>query len=278
MWYVIQTVNGEEQQVCTWINQRMDRTLFRRCFVPLYEDVWRKEGIGNISIRKMFGGYLFIETDRPEDVYEELRRVPKLTILISEKDQTGKIFIPIHKEEETFLDSVLTDGLMRVSYIERNEKGRITSVIGPLEAYQEYIVKIDLPHRRAIVEMPLLGEKRRLKFGLWSSKDPAIPWLEEAKKKRLEEKRPGHSGTDVHKEIRSGQKTSQEYPHGSGIVAAGDYVVNTTGIYGDGLLKVISVDEKRRCVTAAVPLLGELIPVQMSMDDVEKEERRKVEE
>lgn len=277
MWYVIQTVNGEEQQVCTWINQRMDRALFRRCFVPLYEDVWRKEGIGNISIRKMFGGYLFIETDRPEDVYEELRRVPKLTILISEKDQTGKSFIPIHKEEETFLDSVLTDGLMRVSYIERNGNGRITSVIGPLEAYQEYIVKIDLPHRRAIVEMPLLGEKRRLKFGLWSSKDPAIPWLEEAKKRRLEEKRSGHSGTDTQKEVSTGQKTGQGYLHESGITE-GDYVVNTTGIYGDGLLKVISVDEKNRSVTAAVPLFGELIPVQMSMDDVKKEERRKVEE
>ena len=52
MWYVIQTVNGQEQQVCTWINQRMDQTLFERCFVPLYEDVWRKEGVGHISVRK----------------------------------------------------------------------------------------------------------------------------------------------------------------------------------------------------------------------------------
>ena len=41
---------------------------------------------------------------------------------------------------------------------------------------------------------------------------------------------------------------------------------------------MISVNEKNRSVTAAVSLFGELIPVQMSMDDVEKEERRKVEE
>ena len=242
MWYVIQTVNGEEQQVCTWINQRMDRALFRRCFIPLYEDVWRKEGIGNISIRKMFGGYLFIETDRPEDIYEELRKVPGLTILLSEEDQTGKRFWPIHREEEEFLDNVLWDGLMRVSYIERNANGRITFVAGPLADYQEYIVKIDLPHRRAI-----------------------------------EEERSGHSGTDTQKEVSTGQKTGQEYLHEGGITE-GDYVVNTTGIYGDGLLKVISVNEKNRSVTAAVPLFGELIPVQMSMDDVEKEERRKVEE
>lgn len=127
------------------------------------------------------------------------------------------------------------------------------------------------------MEMPFLGEKRRLKFGLWSSKDPAIPWLEEAKKRRLEEKRSGHSGTDTQKEVSTGQNNGQGYLHEGGITE-GDYVVNTTGIYGDGLLKVISVDEKYRSVTAAVPLFGELIPVQMSMDDVEKEERRKVEE
>ena len=64
MWYVIQTVNGQEQQVCTWINQRMDQTLFERCFVPLYEDVWRKKGVGHISVRKTFAGYVFIPTVR----------------------------------------------------------------------------------------------------------------------------------------------------------------------------------------------------------------------
>lgn len=103
MWYVIQTVNGEEQQVCTWINQMMDRAMFRRCFVPLYEDVWRKEGIGNISIRKMFGGYLFIETDRPEDVYEELRKAPGLTILLSEEDQIGKRFCQFIRRKKSSL-------------------------------------------------------------------------------------------------------------------------------------------------------------------------------
>lgn len=63
MWYAIQTVNGQEQQVCTWINQRMDHTLFERCFVPLYEDVWRKEGVGHISVKKTFAGYVFIKAD-----------------------------------------------------------------------------------------------------------------------------------------------------------------------------------------------------------------------
>lgn len=126
MWYVIQTVNGQEQQVCTWINQRMDHTLFERCFVPLYEDVWRKEGVGHISVKKTFAGYVFIKSDQPEAVYEELRKIPRFVNLLSDqpdqKKQKEKTFIPVSAEEEQFLSSIYTDGIMRVSYIEKIRK------------------------------------------------------------------------------------------------------------------------------------------------------------
>ena len=90
MWYVIQTVNGQEQQVCTWINQRMDHILFERCFVPLYEDVWRKEGVGHISVKKTFAGYVFIKSDQPEAVYEELRKIPRFANLLSDQPDQKK--------------------------------------------------------------------------------------------------------------------------------------------------------------------------------------------
>ena len=192
MWYVIQTVNGQEQQVCTWINQRMDQTLFERCFVPLYEDVWRKKGVGHISVRKTFAGYVFIKTDRPDEVYEELRKIPKLAIMLSDQldqnKQKEKTFIPVSEEEEQFLRSIYTDGIMRVSYIEKNSNGRVTAIIGPLEQYQDYIIKLDLSHRRAVAEILLFGQMRRMKFGLWSEKDAKIPWIEEEKRLRSKRK------------------------------------------------------------------------------------------
>ena len=67
MWYVIQTISGKEHEVCTWIHTYVDASLYNRCFVPLYEDVWRKNGIGHISIKHMFSGYLFLETDIPDN-------------------------------------------------------------------------------------------------------------------------------------------------------------------------------------------------------------------
>lgn len=261
MWYVIQTVNGEEHQVCAWINQRISKDLFERCFVPLYEDVWRKEGIGHINIKKMFGGYVFLKTDYPREINEELRKIPNLAILLSDqrgmKENEEKVYLPIHRTEEQFSSSIFTDGLMRVSYIERNEDGKISSVIGPLAAYQEYIIKVDLPHRRAIAEIPFLGETRRIKFGLWSDRDPKIPWIEEEKrlhKNQLEE--------SCHVK---GRSTANQ-----AAFCVGEIVINIMGICGDQHLQITDIDERKRTVTVDMPLFGEMISVQMSMDDVEK--------
>lgn len=265
MWYVIQTVNGQEQQVCTWINQRMDQTLFERCFVPLYEDVWRKEGVGHISVRKTFVGYVFIKTDRPDEVYEELRKIPKLAIMLSDQmdqnNQKEKTFIPVSAEEEQFLRSIYMDGIMRVSYIEKNSNGRVTAIIGSLEQYQDYIIKLDLSHRRAVAEIPLFGQMRRMKFGLWCEKDAQIPWIEEEKRLRK---------NHIEKECRV---------KGNSVVSAtglqpGDYVINTRGICGDQTLKVTGIDERKRTIDVEMELFGELLSVQMSVDDVEKVEEK----
>ncbi len=264
MWYVIQTVNGQEQQVCTWINQRMDHALFERCFVPLYEDVWRKEGVGHISIKKTFAGYVFIQTDRPDEVYEELRKIPKLAIMLSDQpdqnNKSEKTFIPVSAEEEKFLSSIYTNGIMRVSYIEKNTNGRVTSIIGPLEKYRDCIVKLDLSHRRAVVEIPFFGQKRRMKFGLWCEKDAKLPWIEEEKRIRKKS-----TEACCVKEIRITSAIDLQ---------TGDYVINTGGVCGDQALKVIGVDERKRTVNVEMELFGELLSVQMSVEDVEKTEEK----
>lgn len=265
MWYVIQTVNGQEQQVCTWINQRMDQTLFERCFVPLYEDVWRKKGVGHISVRKTFAGYVFIKTDRPDEVYEELRKIPKLAIMLSDQldqnNQKEKTFISVSAEEEQFLRSIYMDGIMRVSYIEKNSEGKITSIIGPLEKYKDYIVKLDLSHRRAVAEIPFFKQDCRMKFGLWCEKDAKIPWIEEEKRLRK-----NHIEKECCVKGNSVASTMGLEP--------GDYVINTRGICGDQALKVAGIDERKRTVDVEMELFGEVLSVQMSVDDVEKTEEK----
>ena len=176
---------------------------------------------------------------------------------LDQSNQKEKTFIPVSAEEEQFLRSIYTDGIMRVSYIEKNSNGRVTAIIGPLEQYQDYIIKLDLSHRRAVAEIPLFGQMRRMKFGLWSEKDAKIPWIEEEKRLRR-------------KHIESACQAKGNSVLSATGIQPGDYVINTMGICGDQTLKVTSIDERKRTIDVEMELFGELLSVQMSVDDVEK--------
>ena len=269
MWYVIQTFTGKEQEVAACINLKIDKHLFNRCFVPLYEDVWRKGGVGHISIKRMFAGYVFVHTDTPIELYEELKRFPKLTILLYTREKEFKELLSLHPEEEVFFDTILSEGTMRVSYVHVDGKGKIDTIIGPLHDYADHIVKVDLSHRRAMVEIPMLGETKTVKFGLWTDRDEKLGWIEEAKKKP-EDYKIKVSGTS--RKATGSAENYADRSKGAGVIAAeynpGDKVICTRGIYGDTPLEIVEVRLKKSTVILAVPMFGTLTKVEMSMDDI----------
>ena len=280
MWYVIQTMSGKEHEVCLWINTFVDKSLFTRCFVPLYEDVWRKEGIGHISIKRLFTGYLFIETDTPEEIHEALKDISQMTVLLSADDKNEKTFIPLHREEEIFLDSILSDGIMKVSYVHMSKNGRINMVIGPLQSYTDRIIRVDVPHRRAIVDIPIMGESKRLKFGLWLDKDPKLAWIEEEKQKRLiddedrKEVVPDNPWDwKAWKKVNEDRKKTVVNEDAFGHKVGG-FVINTTGIYGDTPLEIVEVHPEKDSIVVMAPLFGNLIRVEMTTDEVEVVQNR----
>ncbi len=280
MWYVIRTTAGKEDDMCMWINSQVDKNLFTRCFVPLYEDVWRKGGIGHIDVRRLFDGYLFLETDAPQDVYLELKKLPKNPLFIYAMDQDEKVFLPIYKEEEIFLDSVLSDGLMRVSYIHLDQNRRIDVAIGPLEGYLDRIVRLDIAHRRALVRLSVAGEEKLVKFGLWLEKDPKIGRIEEEKKRRgigvaggvhghIPEKLWDRKAGRRHTGSENGKAPDTEL-YG---FKAGDRVINTSGVFGDLQLEVVSIDSYKNLVKVKAELFGKETIVEMALDEVVKCER-----
>ena len=96
-----------------------------------------------------------------------------------------------------------------------------------------------------------------MKFGLWCERDARIPWIEEERRLRR-----NHMENASHtKEKRVLSATG---------IQPGDYVINTMGICGDQTLKVTGVDERKRTIEVEMELFGELLSVQMSVDDVER--------
>ena len=103
-------------------------------------------------------------------------------LLGAEEPEDGSddmFFAPVEEEDREFLESILENGVMSVSYVEAVKGRRIGRIIGPLEKYGNHIARLEFGKRYAVVEAEIFGKKRRVKFGLWTDKDPRIPWIEE---------------------------------------------------------------------------------------------------
>ncbi|MEG0962833.1 MAG: transcription termination/antitermination NusG family protein [Lachnospiraceae bacterium] len=177
MWYVIQTKCGEEQEVVELIRKTVSKEYYWECFFPLYENVWKSQGI-HVKIESLFQGYICIKTTNPDALFLELKKLSRLSkILISGDKNSQYAFLSLNQEEEDFLNHIIgsdKEYTVRRTYIERNKLGQIVEVQGPLQYYLENLVKVDFKNRRAFIELKFLGEVRRIKLGIRLPKDDVI--------------------------------------------------------------------------------------------------------
>ncbi|MCR4643707.1 MAG: hypothetical protein K5697_16990 [Lachnospiraceae bacterium] len=253
MWYVIQTRCGFEDELAERLKRKLKAEECRECFSPVFEDVKRTGGESRISRRRLFPGYVLIDTEKPEEVYEALRTVNEFTRLLgSEKDpEEEKLFIPVSEEDRLFLQSILSDGVMRVSFVEKVKGTQTGRIIGPLARYGNHITKLEFRKRWAIVEAEIFGKRRKIKFGLWTDEDEKIPWIEARKK-----------DTSIPAEYLLMETDIGIHP--------GDKVRDISGIYGDEIFLVEEVNPLQRTIRTKAMIFGELRPIRLSADQVEK--------
>lgn len=253
MWYVIQVKSGEEYEMKALLDGLRVDGAYGECFVPLFEDVKRTGGKCRIGFRKLFPGYIFVESEAPDKVFLTLKNIKDFTKLLGSAEEDGsKVFIPIGKKDEEFLRTLFTDGIMHVSYIHLSRTGRIDKIVGPLAHYKNHITKLELRHRMAVVEAQMFGKKRKVKFGLWTDDDPVIPMIQ-----HLRDETDGKDILDGLVEIDLG-------------IHPGDKVVDDTGIYGDQVFVVHSINHKHRTLISTFEMFGTSAKIELIADNVRK--------
>lgn len=161
MWYVIQVYTGQELDIA---GQCRDRVIEEgeEAFIPLVERMTKVQGEWVQVKTRLFPGYVFIETDRPWDLYMRLKKIKAMTKLL----KTGEEITPLYGEEEEYLKKLQNaEHVVRYSegYLE-GDKLVITS--GALKGYEGEVKKL-LRHKRLVVlEVPLLGRKVEVTLGL----------------------------------------------------------------------------------------------------------------
>ncbi len=81
MWYVIQTMAGQEDQVIELMFKLVDEDLVKETFVPRYEVMKRIKGQWVRRKEVLLPGYVFVVTREPGRLKADLRGVPRFTRL-----------------------------------------------------------------------------------------------------------------------------------------------------------------------------------------------------
>lgn len=273
MWYVIQTMVGNELKIKEQIDAKIPQDICSECFYIRYENIWKKSGSSNISVEVLFPGYLFIDTDSPVELYEVLKDIAGFTSVLSDRDEKKKTFLKINSKEQELLENLIngdSEHIVRVSYVRRNKDKRIDYAKGPLENYIDNIVSVDYHHRRAFIEVPFLDTIRRIKMGIIVDEDI--------------EKEKGSRKTNTQKEIpqidkwdwksRQSAQIKQSEAEVTQIndIKAGDWIYDNSEIYVDSIMRVKRVIPNKNALVVEVKMFGTTIDLQLDASSVQKVE------
>lgn len=162
-WYVVQVRSGKEDEIVKACHLLVDRSILQECFIPRCKKKKKFRGTWKIVDEILFKGYIFMISDRIEDLYTELKRIPDLTKLLG---NDGKDIFPIYPQEAKFLTR-----FSDTNHVVEFSKGmiigdQITIIEGPLQGLEGKITKIDRHKRIAYIDLELLGKINRVQVGL----------------------------------------------------------------------------------------------------------------
>lgn len=163
MWYVVQTMGGQEDQVCDLMLKLVDPDLIKEVFVPRYEVMKRIKGYWLKRNEVLLPGYVFVVTKEPGRLKEGLRKVPRFTRLLG----NGDMFTPLDDREIAFVNAFTQPGKRTVDLSTGVIEGDDVVILnGPLMGNTSLISKIDRHKRLAYLEIEILGRRKTVKLGL----------------------------------------------------------------------------------------------------------------
>lgn len=164
MWYVIQTFGGQEEETANMIRRVISPEYIEECFVPKRERLKKFNGSWNKVEEVLFQGYAFIISEKPKELYEELKQVPKLTKVLGRETD---YFFGLSEREKNFVMSIGNpEHKTALSKVVIGEGKQIQVMDVPLKGYMGDITKVNLHKREIVVEVEFMGRRMELKMGI----------------------------------------------------------------------------------------------------------------
>ena len=159
MYYVIQVKTGKEEKMIEDIKKQLKDLSSYDVFAPYRKALRKYKGVQKEVIERCFPGYIFVNTDKPKELFEALYWTPGFTKLLGREADTNN-FVPLNKDESRMIDILYSSNsnhITEISDIEVKEGQTIKVLDGPLLGLETQIKKVNLHKRTVAVEFMLCG-------------------------------------------------------------------------------------------------------------------------
>lgn len=159
-WYALQVRTGQEEVIANKCQTLISKDILEECVVLHYEYMKKFHGRWHKEEKVLFPGYLFVVTNKIDDLFVNLKKIPDLTKLLGKEE-----ILPIYKEEVLYLIKYSDNHLIKMS--KGVIKGdRVIVESGPLKGYDGFIKKVDRHKRIAFIDIELFNTITTIKVGL----------------------------------------------------------------------------------------------------------------
>lgn len=162
MWYVVQVFAREEEKIKKMCQQQISPEILMQCFIPYYEEQKRYLGEWHLEKKILFPGYVFMVTERIQELYEVLKKMQVFSKILGDKE----CLMPLSAGEVAFLKKFGGEDQVVSLSIGLMEKEKIKIIAGPLIGLEGCIRKIDRHKRRAWIQVEMFGKITDAMVGL----------------------------------------------------------------------------------------------------------------
>ncbi len=165
--YVFFVVSGKEDNVVWQLRSLLDLNLFS-VFVPMLEKIFKKKELTIKEKVPLFPGYVFVESDFPDNIFREytMKIIYKINDIIKllKYGDSEKMSLKENERSSLFILCNASHCIESSSGI--IERDRVCIKEGPLKGMESKILKINRHKREALVELRIMGDIRQIKVGL----------------------------------------------------------------------------------------------------------------
>jgi len=163
MWCVVHVQDRNEKKTEDFVANLLPRNMNARCFHLTRSRKKKYEGQWQTVYEDLFPGYVFIDTDRPDKVYRELKKAPRPKLLFS-NDEYISVLEP---HESDFMGMIADrDGVIGISSVRVAGDGTVQYLSGPLVNVKGRVRRVNLHKRIAELEASLFGHEQILYLGI----------------------------------------------------------------------------------------------------------------